>query len=150
MVKRVGHQGQEGGQSLTSDGGGRWVGGVGLHLVGVIDAGWQGKTRIDHQRSRLTLIGRGGVSCWSGNANVGRSNYNTHTPWSGFDHQQTSYGDGMGSFHGSVKRLGVRGGIEQQFRATGAGIRRAGIDWRPAVGRSAGSETRAERSKRDV
>jgi len=37
----------------------------------------------------------------------------------GFDHpratraEQGSYGEGMGSFHGGVKRLGVRGGREQ-------------------------------------
>jgi len=74
----------------------------------------------------LTPIGRGGVSCWSGNANVGRSNYYTHTRWSRFDHQQTIYGDEMGSFHGRVKRLGVRGGREQQVSDNRGGREKGG------------------------
>src|SRR5712691_9498475 len=39
--------GGEGGQSLTSNRAVRWVGGVGLHFAGIIDADWQGMTRID-------------------------------------------------------------------------------------------------------
>jgi hypothetical protein len=78
-----------------------------------IDAECQGKTPIDHQRVPSTAIDLGRRSCWSVNHKFRRPQYTTHTPCSGFGHQQRSYGDGIGSIRRSVKRIGVRGRREQ-------------------------------------